>query len=97
MAKIIECSRVTSTSSPCGSCAFGITTSHTAVAHHLQSAAAEMRDADHGKSEGMLFNRNQGHPTATIAIGSKKPNFNKEATRWLGIWLDSHLTLIKHQ
>ncbi len=29
-------------------------------------------------------------------MGDKKIGFNKEATRWLGIWLDSQLKLTSH-
>jgi len=52
---------------------------------------------DHGKSEAMLFSRKRKTPTATIKSGGGEIPFNKEATRWLGIWLDGHLTLRDHQ
>jgi len=29
-------------------------------------------------------------------VGGKEIPFNKEATRWLGFWLDSQLTLKEH-
>jgi hypothetical protein len=29
-------------------------------------------------------------------VGDKEGPFNKEATRWLGVWLDSQLTLKEH-
>jgi len=31
-----------------------------------------------------------------VVVGDSKVPFNKEATRWLGVWLDSHLTLKEH-
>jgi len=52
---------------------------------------------DHHKSEAMLFSRQRKGPTATVEAGGREIEFNKEATRWLGIWLDSHLTLRDHQ
>lgn len=33
---------------------------------------------------------------AKIRIGDKKVSFNKEATRWLGVWLDSQLKSTSH-
>jgi len=33
---------------------------------------------------------------AKVRVGDKEVPFNKEATRWLGVWLDSHLTLRTH-
>jgi len=35
-------------------------------------------------------------PMATVQIGMVAVRFNKEATRWLCIWLDSQLTLKDH-
>jgi len=35
--------------------------------------------------------------TETIRTGEREIPFNTEATHWLGIWLDSHLTLKDHQ
>ena len=29
-------------------------------------------------------------------MGQRLIHFNKQATRWLGVWLDSHLTLKEH-
>ena len=33
---------------------------------------------------------------AKIKVGSEKISFNKEATRWLGVWLDSELKFTSH-
>jgi len=52
---------------------------------------------DHKKSEAMLFSRKRKEPTGVVKAGGREIQFNKEATRWLGIWLDSHLTLRDHQ
>jgi len=35
-------------------------------------------------------------PTTTVLVGENSVPLNKEATRWLGIWLDSQLTLKEH-
>jgi hypothetical protein len=54
---------------------------------------------DHGKTEAALFWRKKRKGTATSAtvkMGDRKIPFNKEATRWLGVWLDSQLTLKEH-
>jgi len=53
--------------------------------------------SDHSKSEAVLFRRKRNVPTGTISTGEREIPFNTEATRWLGIWLDSHLTLRDHQ
>jgi len=52
---------------------------------------------DHGKSEAVLFSRRRKVSTETIRTREREIPFNTEATRWLGIWLDSHLTLKDHQ
>ena len=51
---------------------------------------------DHGKTEAALFHRKRAVPTATVTVGANTVPFNKEATRWLGIWLCSQLTLKEH-
>jgi len=50
---------------------------------------------DHGKTEAALFHRKRKTPTATVKVGTNTVPFN-EATRWLGVWLDSQLTLKDH-
>jgi len=43
-----------------------------------------------------LFRR-KGQPlSARIQVGNKSVSFNSEATRWLGVWLDSQLALKEH-
>ena len=42
---------------------------------------------DHGKTEAAIFRRKKTTPTATVKVGANAVPFNKEVTRWLGIWL----------
>ena len=52
---------------------------------------------DHGKTEAALFYRSRKkRTTATVMVAPNAVPFNKEATRWLGIWLDFQLTLKEH-
>jgi len=51
---------------------------------------------DHGKTKAALFHRKRSAPMATVKVGADTIPFNKEATRWLRIWLDSQLTLKDH-
>jgi len=54
---------------------------------------------DHGKTEAALFWRRKRKGTLTAAmvkVGGKEVPFNREATRWLRVWLDSQLTLKEH-
>jgi len=51
---------------------------------------------DQGKTEGVLFRKKKGTPTAIIHVGTSDIPFNSEATRWLGVWLDSQLMLKEH-
>jgi len=74
------------------------------VAAKLAEAAAMSLDwakdngvaFDQGKMEGVLFWKKKGALTATICVGTSDIPFNSEATRWLGVWLDSQLTLKEH-
>ena len=52
--------------------------------------------SDHGKSKEALFRRKKKVPTAEVTVGASHVPFNKMATRWLGVWLDSQLTLRDH-
>ena len=54
---------------------------------------------DHGKTEAAIFWRNRkkgSEAKAKVKVGDNEVPFNKEATRWLGVWLDSQLTLKEH-
>ena len=50
---------------------------------------------DMSKTEAMLFSKSQRQQLSKqlqrtkIKVGNEKIRFNKEATRWLGVWLDS--------
>ena len=57
---------------------------------------------DAEKTEAMLFTRKRGRELreqterARITVEGHEVSFHKEATRWLGIWLDTGLTLKDH-
>jgi len=52
------------------------------------------------KTKAILFTRRRNNKEpkmkAKIRVGSHEVQYNKEATRWLGVWLDSMLTLNNH-
>ena len=76
-----------------------------AVAVKLSSAAAASIEwaakngvaFDYGKTEATLFHKKRSAPTATVSVGNNNVLFNKEATRWLGNWLDAQLSLKQHR
>ena len=53
---------------------------------------------DQGKTEAAMFWRKKKgtEAKAKVKVGEQEIPFNKEATRWLGVWLDSQLTLKEH-
>ena len=58
---------------------------------------------DTAKTEAALFTRRRGHKkhlrpklTAKIRVGDGFIPFNSQATCWLGVWMDTHLTLKEH-
>ena len=57
---------------------------------------------DTSKTEDVLFSKshrrrlNKQLRKAEIKVGNEKIPFNKEATRWLGVWLDSKLKFTSH-
>ena len=58
---------------------------------------------DTAKTEAALFTRRQGHRkllqpklAAKIRVGNESVRFNAQATRWLGVWMDAHLTFKEH-
>jgi len=66
---------------------------------------AERRELefDTAKTEVALFTRRRGSRkhlgpklTAEIRVGNGFVRFDKEATRWLGVWMDAHLTFKEH-
>jgi len=59
---------------------------------------------DTAKMAAALFTRRRGHKkhlrpklTAKIKLCDGFIWFNRQATRWLGVWMDPHLTLKEHQ
>jgi len=46
--------------------------------------------------EAMFLSKRRRKPTETVRVGDHEVPFNKHATRWLGVWIDSKLTLKKH-
>jgi len=45
----------------------------------------------------MFWRKRKGtEAKAKVIVGDEEVPFNKEATRWLGVWLDSQLTLKEH-
>ena len=52
---------------------------------------------DHSKTEAALFRRKKKKASKEMVTVDGNPvSFNKEATRWLGVWLDSQLLLKDH-
>jgi len=55
---------------------------------------------DTEKTEAMLFTRRRKNKepkmNARVRVGNHEVLYNKEATRWLGVWLDDMLTLNDH-
>ena len=50
-----------------------------------------------------LFTRKRGHRkhlrpklSAKIRVGNRSIRFNAQATRWLRVWMDAHLTFKEH-
>jgi len=68
-----------------------------AVAASIEWVAGNGVVFDRCKFEAALFWRKKKAPTAAVTIGVSTAPFNKAATRWLGVWLDSQLTLRDHQ
>jgi hypothetical protein len=55
------------------------------------------------KMEAALITRRQGHKkhlwpnlTSKIRVGDSFVRFNRQATPWLHVWMDTHLTLKEH-
>jgi len=75
-----------------------------AVAAKLSEAAAASADRaasngvapSHGKTEAAIFRRKKTPPATAVKVGTNTVPFNKEATRWLGIRLDSQHALKDH-
>jgi len=68
----------------------------TAAAASIEWAAENGVAFDYGKTEAALFHKMRTASTATVSIGTNDVPFDKEATRWPGVWLDAQLTLKEH-
>jgi len=69
----------------------------------LDWAERREREFDTANTKAAHFTRRHGHKkhlrptlTAKIRVGNGFVRFNKEATRWLGVWMDAHLTIKEH-
>ena len=51
---------------------------------------------DRAKTEAMFLSKRRKKPTETVPVGDDQIPFNKQATRWLGVWIDSKMTLKEH-
>jgi hypothetical protein len=58
---------------------------------------------DTAKMEAAQFTRRRGHKkhlrpilTAEIRVGTCFIQFNRQSTRWLGVWMNVHMTLKEH-
>lgn len=51
---------------------------------------------NHSKTEAALYQREKTVAIVVVTIGTNSVPFNRDATRWLGVWLDSQLTLKSH-
>jgi len=74
----------------------------TAKLEACAAAAGEWAQANavsfgEGKTEAILFRKGRKEmPARKIQVGNHQMAYNKEATRWLGVYLDSSLTLKEH-
>jgi len=51
---------------------------------------------DHAKTEAMFLSKRRRKPSESVRVGDHDIPFNKHATRWLGVWIDSKMTLKEH-
>jgi ribonuclease HI len=76
----------------------------TDITEQLEKCAAEsivwaQRNAvafDSAKTEALLLTRKTRLPRMQVRVDGHRIPYNKEATRWLGVWLDSQLLLTHH-
>jgi hypothetical protein len=80
-----------------------VTTLEGCAAKSIEWASRRGLQFDTAKTEAALFTRRRGHKkylrpklTAKIRVGDRFIRFNRQATRWLGVWMDAHLTLNEH-
>jgi len=51
---------------------------------------------DHAKAEAMFLSKRRRKPTESVRVGEHEVPFNQHAMRWLGVWIDSKMTLKEH-
>jgi len=51
---------------------------------------------DVAKNETMFLSKRRKEPTETVWVGDCEIQFDRHATLWLGIWIDSNMTLKAH-
>jgi hypothetical protein len=73
------------------------------AAKSIELASRRGLQFDTATTEAALFTHRRGHKnhlwpklTAKIRVGDGFIRFNRQATRWLGVWMDAHLTLKEH-
>jgi hypothetical protein len=73
------------------------------AAKSIEWASRRGLQFDTAKTEAALFTRRRGHRkhlrpklTAKIRVRNESVRFNAQATRWLGVWMDAHLTFKEH-
>jgi len=69
----------------------------------IEWASRQDLEFNTAKTEAALFTCRNGHKkhlrpklTVKIKVGNGFAGFHKEATRWLGVWMGSHLTFKEH-
>jgi hypothetical protein len=73
------------------------------AAKSIEWASRRGLQFDTATTEGALFTRRRGHKkhlrpklSAKNRVGDGFIRFNRQATRWVGVWMDAHLTLKEH-
>ena len=80
-----------------------VTILETCAAKSIEWASRRGLQFDTAKTEATLFTHRSGHKkhlwpklTAKIRVGDSFIRFNRQATLWLGVWMDAQLTLKEH-
>ena len=63
----------------------------------LDGAADNGVTFDRAKTKAMFLYKRRRKPTESVRVGGHEVSFNQHATRWLGVWIDSELTLKEHR
>jgi len=73
------------------------------AANIIEWASRRGLQFDTAKTDGALFTHRRGSTkylrakmTAKLTVGNKSLRFIPQATRWLGVWVDAHLTFMEH-